>query len=159
MLNKLRHIILLLVLSLGVLSNGFAHVVVQDASKISLEKGAEGQCFLRDWETILSSTDDGIKALRSNPTQLQKYTDILVSNNLGLDEAKLFEIQNAVTHSVEYTIPPNGLKVWDGPAARQAILDNVNKAHLPGGSTQIYIPDLIRQDGSFSNLQLIPLSL
>lgn len=66
---------------------------------------------------------------------------------------------NAATHYVEYTIPPNGLKVWVGPAARQAILDNVNHAHLPGGSTQIYIPDMIRQDGSFSNLQLLPLNL
>jgi hypothetical protein len=66
---------------------------------------------------------------------------------------------NAATHYVEYTIPSSGLKVWDGPAARQAILNDVNQAHLPGGSTQIYIPDMIRQDGSFSNLQLIPLSL
>ena len=66
---------------------------------------------------------------------------------------------NAATHYVEYIVPSNGLKVWDGPAAKQAILDNVNQAHLPGGATQIFIPDMIRQDGSFSNLQLIPLSL
>jgi hypothetical protein len=123
MLSNLRHVIVLLFLTLGVLSNGFAHVVVHDASKISIEKGAEGQCFLRDWETILSSTDDGVKALRTNPTQLQKFTDIIASNNLGLDEAKLLEILNAAA--------AKGLK-WDFPENILTAVKRASDANIPG---------------------------
>ncbi len=62
---------------------------------------------------------------------------------------------NAATHYVEYTVPPSGLKVWDGTTARQPILDDVGTVHLPGGKTQIYIPDALRQVGNdFENLPL-----
>lgn len=82
---------------------------------------------------------------------------IFLSQQFGSSSAR--PEWNAASHYVECTIPTNGLKVWDGPAARQAILENINQAHLPGGSTQIYIPDILRQDPSFSNLTLFPINL
>ena len=67
---------------------------------------------------------------------------------------------NAATHYVEYTVPQGGLKVWDGPTASQKILDGIDEVNLPGGATQIYIPDPYRQVGSgFENLPKISINL
>ena len=67
---------------------------------------------------------------------------------------------NAANRYVEYTVPPGGLKVWDGPAARQQLLDHIDDVHLPGGGVQIYIPEPYRQVGNaFDNLTLNNLSL
>lgn len=43
---------------------------------------------------------------------------------------------------VEYTVPPPGLKVWEGKIASQIDTDKTSKTYgqyLPGGSTQLYI--------------------
>lgn len=62
---------------------------------------------------------------------------------------------NSGTHYIEYTVPEGGLKVWDGPTARQPILGGIDEVSLPGGTNQIYIPDAYRQTGSnFDNLPL-----
>jgi len=67
---------------------------------------------------------------------------------------------NAATHYVEYIVPSGGLKVWDGPAASQRIIDEIDEVNLPGGATQIYVPEPNRQVGSgFENLPKIPISL
>lgn len=62
---------------------------------------------------------------------------------------------NSGTHYIEYTIPESGLKVWDGPTARQPVLPGIEEVHLPGGTVQIYIPDAYRQVGS--NFEELPL--
>jgi hypothetical protein len=64
---------------------------------------------------------------------------------------------NSGTHYIEYTIPETGLKVWDGPTARQPILDGIDEVTLPGGTSQIYIPDAYRQTGS--NFDELPLKI
>jgi hypothetical protein len=67
---------------------------------------------------------------------------------------------NSGTHYIEYTVPEGGLKIWEGPTASQQILDNINEVSLPGGATQIYIPDAYRQTGNdFESLLLNNLSL
>jgi hypothetical protein len=47
---------------------------------------------------------------------------------------------NSGTHYVEYTVPEGVLKVWEGTTTSQAILDDIMEVSLPGGATQIYIP-------------------
>jgi hypothetical protein len=92
-------------------------------SPIVLDKFINGQLSVKAWEKILSATDDGIKALRTNPTQLQKFTDIIASNNLGLDEAKLLEILNAAA--------AKGLK-WDFPENILTAVKRASDANIPG---------------------------
>jgi DNA-binding CsgD family transcriptional regulator len=61
---------------MGVLSNGFAHVVVHDASKISIEKGAEGQCLLRAREGLINW-----EVLRRNPLDLITVNTYITRTN------------------------------------------------------------------------------
>jgi hypothetical protein len=66
---------------------------------------------------------------------------------------------NAATHYVEYTVPSGGLKVWSGATARQPILKGVDEVNLPGGDSQLFIPDPYRQIGNeFENLPLNPMN-
>jgi hypothetical protein len=52
-LKNIRHIVLLFVLLMGVLSNGFANSFEHDASKIRVEKGAERQKGIKAWEKAI----------------------------------------------------------------------------------------------------------
>jgi hypothetical protein len=70
---ELKNIILLLVLSLGVISNSFAYSSGHDASKISLEKGAEGQCIIKAREKILSVS--GIRTSVKSLVTVRKWID------------------------------------------------------------------------------------
>lgn len=57
-------------------------------------------------------------------------------------------------------MPAGGLKVWDGPTASQPVLGGVSGVHLPGGTTQIFIPEPYRQVGNaFNNLNPVTLNL
>ena len=40
----------------------------------------------------------------------------------------------------EVTVGPNGMKVWQGPAASQNVADVPTGYHYPGGGQQIYVP-------------------
>jgi len=65
---------------------------------------------------------------------------------------------NNPTKYVEYTVPEGGLKVWDGPAASQRLLDGIDDVSLSGGAFQIYVPEPYRQIGNaFDNLITINL--
>ncbi|PZX17949.1 hypothetical protein LX69_01365 [Breznakibacter xylanolyticus] len=66
---------------------------------------------------------------------------------------------NSATKYVEYTIPDGGLKVWDGPAASQRLLNGIDDVSLPGGAIQIYVPEPYRQIGNaFDNLNPVDLN-
>jgi hypothetical protein len=57
MLKSLRHIVIFFAFLTGVLSNGFAHALVHDGSKISVEKSVEGQYTLKAWEGLINVAD------------------------------------------------------------------------------------------------------
>jgi hypothetical protein len=108
MLQQIRHIALIFVLLMGVLSNGLAHVVVHDASKISIKKGAEGQCFLKAWEALANSNlDDAFRRnvdyvdnISKHSTSTGKSADEIVTiakNNENGPEQFLDELENTPT--------------------------------------------------------------
>jgi hypothetical protein len=89
--NKIKNIQILFVLLMGVLSNGYANVVVHspvpqggNASKISIEKGAEGQCFLKAWEALAKSNLDD--AFRRNADYLENISKHSTSTGKSADE-------------------------------------------------------------------------
>jgi hypothetical protein len=47
---------------------------------------------------------------------------------------------NKATSYVEYVVPEGGLPAWMGPAASQTVRDTVTDLFLPGGKTQIFVP-------------------
>jgi hypothetical protein len=69
--NKIKNILILYVLLMRVLGNSFANVVVHDASKISIEKGAEGQCIIKAWEKVLKQDDTISDILRKDIKALE----------------------------------------------------------------------------------------
>ncbi len=71
---------------------------------------------VRAWEKIWESSDEGIKLLRKNTDQLEKFNDLIIKNNLGLDAEGIFDILNAAAKK--------GQK-WDFP---ENILDAVKRA-------------------------------
>jgi hypothetical protein len=82
---KIKNIILLLVISLGVLSNGFAYTTVYslsrlsgNASKISVEKGAEGQYIIKAWETLINNP-----LIRKDVTTLTSVSKILDNTTIA----------------------------------------------------------------------------
>ena len=59
---------------------------------------------------------------------------------------------NDFSKMYEYVVPQGQtLKVWKGTTARQRITTDVINPHLPGGETQLYLPEIIR-DNNFINL-------
>ncbi len=91
----------------------------EDVIKVLKERAG----CVRAWEKMILSTDDGIKLLRKNPVQLQKFDDLVASNNLGLDADGILDVLNAASKK-GYT--------WDFP---ENILDAVKRAsdaNIPG---------------------------
>lgn len=60
---------------------------------------------------------------------------------------------NNATSFVEYTVPKGGLKIWEGPAASQRVVEDVDDFMLEGGTVQIYIPENLR-----ANLPDLPIN-
>jgi hypothetical protein len=55
-----------------------------------------------------------------------------------------------------YEVPQGpGLKVWQGPAARQRLADGIDNPHLPGGEVQIFIPQKLRDSQFISAVNQI----
>jgi len=71
---------------------------------------------VRAWEKLWGSSDEGIKLLRKNTDQLEKFNDLIIKNNLGLDADGILDILNAAAKK--------GQK-WDFP---ENILDAVKRA-------------------------------
>ena len=53
---------------------------------------------------------------------------------------------NGFSKLVAYEVPRGGLKVWQGPTARQQLARGVSDPHLGGGDIQVYVPDVYRWD-------------
>lgn len=65
---------------------------------------------------------------------------------------------NSFERLYEYTVPPEGLKVWQGGTARQRVTDGVDNYFLPGGDEQILVPFVTTRTGGFTNaISEIPL--
>jgi hypothetical protein len=53
--HKIKNIIILLVLSMGVLSNGSANATVHDATKSNVAKSAVGYESIKAWEKLINT--------------------------------------------------------------------------------------------------------
>jgi hypothetical protein len=57
-----------------------------------------------------------------------------------------------------YEVPQGEtLKVWQGTAAKQPIAQGIINPHLPGGSQQLFIPDILRNNSFEILIQQTPL--
>ena len=72
--------------------------------------------LVKSWKNLFESADPGIKALRTDVPSLQKFDDIVQSNNLGLDENGLKAVLDAAAVKGQQ---------WDFP---ENILDAVKRA-------------------------------
>jgi hypothetical protein len=85
MKHRIKHIALLFVLLMGVLSNVFAIGLVHDGSKISIEKSAVGAESIKAWEGLI------------NIPTLRKNIDWLTRSSKWIDEGAEFVTTNGVT--------------------------------------------------------------
>ena len=106
------------ILNLSLPSNVKAHLV-EDlvANKGFRDAVVANDGLVRAWEGLRKSPDSRISALATDVSQLKKYTEIVESNNLGLDEVSLGNLMMAKTATKN--LP------WEYP---DRILDAVQRA-------------------------------
>lgn len=88
--------------------------------------------MVKAWDVFKKSPDPRISALATDVPQLEKFTDIVKSNNLGLDEVSLGNLLNAktATHNLPWEHPD---KVLD--AVKRASDANIDAVTIKGFPT------------------------
>jgi hypothetical protein len=115
--------VLIVVLVLGCLGDASGESLGVSGVEKTEVKSSEGLAKVKAWEGMLGSPDAAVKALRTKPSALQKYSDLVDNNSLGLDASAIDDILGAAARKNQS---------WDDAEAVLDALRRASDGNTPG---------------------------